>query len=242
MLNPLAPVTDYQSMLNRIFWFTAAAALAAIWLLRLNIPALDEALAQNDVDLDAGGKTLPAGYLLPALAVGVLTRVFRLHARLSDLLGIRECFDIDVIIAEFARQLGIDVATLSPSRLRAARRELMRQAFYPYVASSSLQIDPQLVHQALDAWSWFWTGLEATLLFTLAGFALIATSAHRAGLQTLGYTLAFGLIGLPVLRRQCQRYAIAQVRAILSDRARAAAVRNAFAELIAEKRTARLAA
>ena len=26
-LNPLAPVTDYQSMLNRIFWFTTAAAL-----------------------------------------------------------------------------------------------------------------------------------------------------------------------------------------------------------------------
>jgi hypothetical protein len=242
MLNPLAPVTDYQSMLNRIFWFTTAAALAAVWLLRLRVPVLNEALHQLDVAPIAGDKTLPAGYLLPALAVGVLTRVFRLHARLSDLLGIRECFDIDVIIAEFARQLGIDLAPLSPARLRADRPAIMRQAFYRYVASSSPQIDLPLVHQALDAWSWFWTSLEATCLFTLTSFALIATGAHRTGLQTLGYTLAFALIGLPALRRQCQRYAIAQVRAILADRTRAAAVRHVFAELTGERPAVRLAA
>jgi hypothetical protein len=229
-------------MLNRIFWFTTAAALAAVWLLRLNIPALNHALAQIDVAPVAGDKTLPAGYLLPALAVGVLTRVFRLHARLSDLLGIRECFDTDVIIHEFAAQLGIDLAPLGPERLRAARHGLMRKAFYQYVASNSPQIDPPLIHQALDAWSWFWTSLEATCLLALTSFALIAAGARGAGFQTLGYTLAFALIGLPALRRQCQRYAVAQVRAILADRTRSTAIRNAFTELTAEKRPIRLAA
>jgi hypothetical protein len=242
MFNPLAPVTDYQSMLNRIFWFTSAAALAAVWLLRLHIPAVNEALHQLDVASGAGDKTLPAGYLLPALAVGVLTRVFRLHARISDLFGIRECFDIDVIIAEFATQLGIDLAPLGPAGLRAARPAAMRKAFYPYVTSSSPQIDQQLIQQALDAWSWFWTGVEAACLFTLTAFVLIASGARVAGFQTFGYTLAFALIGLPALRRQCQRYAIAQARAILADRTRAAAVRQVFAELTGEKPAVRLAA
>src|SRR6186997_2351432 len=96
--NPLAPVTDYQSMLNRIFWFTSAAAMAAIWLLRVNVPALDAQLSQVDFAVAlGGGKPLPtpAGTLLPALAIGIATRVFRLHARLSDWLGIRETFDIE---------------------------------------------------------------------------------------------------------------------------------------------------
>jgi hypothetical protein len=241
MLNPVAPVTDYHSMLTRIFWFTSAAALAALWLLRHNIPALDAALAQLDAAV-AAERSLPAGYVLPALLVGIAARVFRLHARLSDLLGIRECFDLEVIIAEFADELHIDLKSLTPAQLRAARHNLMRKGFYPYVASQSPQIDAQLIHQALDAWSWFWIGVESTLVFTLTSFALVAAGSHRLGLQTFGYTLAFALVCLPALRRQCQRYAVAQVRAILADKTRAAAVRAAFNELTSEKPTTRLAA
>src|SRR5687768_2004552 len=84
-LNPLAPVTDYQSMLNRIFWFTTATALAAIWFLRHHIPALDESLSKVDFAVAVGaGKVLPtpAGYLLPALAVGIAAHIFRLHTRI----------------------------------------------------------------------------------------------------------------------------------------------------------------
>ncbi len=106
-LNPLSPVTDYQSMLNRIFWFTSASALAATWMLRLYISDLDGWLSQIDFTVALGGDKnlpMPGGYLLPALAVGRLTRVYHLHARISDWLGIRECFDVEVIIAELAAQ------------------------------------------------------------------------------------------------------------------------------------------
>jgi len=107
----------------------------------------------------------------------------------------------------------------------------MRTAFYAFVSGHQPQIDPQLVHQALDAWSWFWIGVEATLLFVLAGLGLIATNEIRIGLQTIGAALAFAAIGLPLIRTQCQRYAVAQVRAILADRTRTLAVRAAFQEL-----------
>jgi hypothetical protein len=53
-LNPLTPVTDYQSMLNRIFWFTSAAALVAIWMLRLYIPGLDVLLKKIDFSIAFG--------------------------------------------------------------------------------------------------------------------------------------------------------------------------------------------
>ena len=81
-INPLAPVTDYQSMLNRISWFTTASALVAIWILRLYIQALDELLHKIDFTVEFGGTKvlpMPGGYLFPALAVGILTRIFRFH-------------------------------------------------------------------------------------------------------------------------------------------------------------------
>lgn len=244
-LNPLAPVTDYQSMLNRIFWFTSAAALASVWVLRLYIPALDAALAKLDFAKVAGGDKLlptPAGYLLPALAVGIAAHVFRLHARISDWLGIRECFDVEIIIAELADQVHFDLEPLGNDGVRQARSGLMRKAFYPYVSSSAPAIDPQLIHQALDAWSWLWVGIEASVLLTLTGFALVAASARGVGIQLLSCVLAFALVALPAMRRQCQRYAVAQVRAILASPVRAKAIRAVFEELSRETTIVRRAA
>jgi hypothetical protein len=234
-LNPLAPVTDYESMLNRIAWFTTAAALGAVWLLRQYVPAIDGQLSQIDFALQFGGDKMlpvPGGYLLPALAVGLVTRVYRIHARISDWLGIREHFDVDVIIAEFARRLAIDLSLVSEDRLAERRSRIMRLAFYAFVSGSQPAIDAQLVHRALDAWSWFWIGVEATLVFVLAGLGLVAANEYLVGLQTIAGSLAAAAIGLPLMRGQCRLYAVAQVRAILDDPARAILVRGAFDDLL----------
>jgi hypothetical protein len=244
-LNPLAPVTDYQSMLNRISWFTTASALVAIWILRLYIPALDGLLHKIDFTVEFGGTKIfpmPGGYLFPALAVGILTRIFRFHARISDWLRIRECFDVEVIVKELAARSAIDLTSVSEDQLIKSRHSIMRKAFYAFVGGSQPEIDLQLVHQALDAWSWFWAGVEVTLVFVLTGFGLIAGGAYEIGFLTLGGTILFALNGLPAMRGQCQRYAIAQVRAIVADSARATSVRAAFAELTAHQLSGRRAA
>jgi hypothetical protein len=243
--NPLAPVTDYQSMLNRIFWFTSGSALVAIWMLRMNNHPLDGWLRQVDFNVEFGGSKslpVPGGYLFPALAVGILTRIFRVHARISDWLGIRESFDIGVIIAELAAQLQIDLHAISYDTLVERRHTIMRQAFYAYVSGAQPQIDQKLVEQALDAWSWFWVGIEATFVFVLGGLGLIAGGAHTIGLQTMGGALISAAIGLPAMRNQCRRYAIAQVRAILNEPSRSAAVRMAFAEFSYDRSALRRAA
>jgi hypothetical protein len=234
LLNPLAPVTDYPSMLNRIFWFATAAGVAVVWLLRHFIPDLDAPLSQIDLSLQfSGDKVLPipGGYLLPALAIGLITRVYRLHARISDWFGIRECFDIDVIIAELADQLGIDLSCVSEEQVAEHRHRIMRKAFYAFASPSQPRIDPQLVLQALDAWSWFWIGIEAALVFTLGGFVLIAAGAYQAGVAVITSTMAVSAIAMPLMRTQCERYAVAEVRAIVSDPLRASIAREAFDEL-----------
>ena len=244
-LNPLAPVTDYQSMLNRIFWFTSASALVTIWMLRQHNPALNSLLNQIDLQVElSGDKTLPipGGFLFPALAVGMLTRVFRLHARVSDWLGIRETFDIEVIMREFAMELDLDVTSLTYAQLAENRHSIMRSTFYAFVSGSHPAVDEQLIRQALDAWSWFWVGIEATLVFTLAGLGLIASGAIVPGLETAGAAAGLAAFGLPAMRRQCARYAIAQVRVIADDPARSDTVREVFAALSPARYAVRRAA
>ncbi|TWU27521.1 hypothetical protein [Bythopirellula polymerisocia] len=233
-LNPLAPVTDYQSMLNRICWFTSAAALGAFWLLRMHVPVMETLLSQLDIGLKTSeGKMLPVpgGSLLPALAVGMVARVFRIHSHLGHWLGIRERFDIEVILTELGRRVGIDVDTVTEKHWLSQRHDLMRQAFYQFASSQSPKIDEHLIHQALDLWSWFWIGLEATAVFVLTGFVLIALQVYEVGLATFGGALLLAAVGLPMIRVQCKSYAIAQVRAILADPSREAIVRNAFNSL-----------
>jgi hypothetical protein len=122
------------------------------------------------------------------------------------------------------------------------RHDIMRQAFYGYVSGSQSVVDQHLVEQALDAWSWFWVGVEATFIFMVAGLGLVASGVFATGLQTLGGAMIFAAIGLPAMRNQCRRYAIAQVRAIVGDPVRAAAVRAAFANSKTDRFTLRRAA
>jgi hypothetical protein len=221
-------------MLNRIFWFTTAVGIIAVWMLRLHIAGLDTLLSQIDFTLQFGSDKvlpIPGGYLLPALAIGLTTRVYRLHARVSDWLDIRECFDVDVIIAEFADRLGIDLTCVSEEQVRENRHRIMRKAFYAFASPSQPQIDSQLVLQALDAWSWFWIGIEAALVFTLSGFVLVAAGQYQVGIAVVAGTMAVSAIALPLMRSQCERYAVAEVRAIVSDALRASIAREAFDEL-----------
>jgi hypothetical protein len=244
-INPLSPVTDYQSSLNRIFWFTSAAALGAVWLLRKHVPAVEGFLSQVDFELQTGaGKLLPiaGGYLIPALAVGLVSRIFRIHSQLGHWLGVRERFDIDVILHELAWRIDFDVETLSEDDWLAHRHDLMRKAFYQFASSRSPQIDEHLVHQALDLWSWFWIVLETAVLFVVIGLALVAVGQHEVGLTTFGAAIAGAVVTLPMIRLQCKRYAIAQVRAILADPSREVIVRQAFASLTSEPLLIRRAA
>ncbi len=234
-LNPLTPVTDYQSMLNRIFWFTSASALVAVWMLRMRLPGLDEQLQKIDFTLEFGGDKIvpiPGGYLLPALAIGLGSRVFRIHGLIARWLGIRERFDIDIIIGELALRSGVDLKGVPEEDLAYHRHDIMRRGFYQFVGGSNPHIDEHLIYRALDLWSWFWIGVEAATVFVLASFVLLATGFYQTGVITLLSTLACTAVGLPVIRNECRRYAIAQVRAIVADPARTEQVRQAFSSVL----------
>lgn len=244
-LNPLNPVTDYQSMLNRIFWFTSVTGLVAVYLVRQAIPQVNTVLAQLsfNIELEADHVLpVPGGYLIPALAIGMLSRVFRIHSLIAEWLGIRERFDVDVIITELAHRTGISLDDVPDDQLVRHRYEIMRHGFYQFVSGRRPQIDELLIERALDMWSWFWITVEASVVMVLTGFVLIAAGSLQTGLLVVVATLLVATFGLPAIRLECRRYAIAQVRAIVDDPDRADEVRQAFECVVIRHATYRRAA
>ena len=78
--------------------------------------------------------------------------------------------------------------------------------------------------------------MEAAVVFVIASFVLVSTGLYQTGIASLAITLSLAALGLPVIRNECRRYAIAQVRAIVADPQRAAHVRRVFDTVAAKVR------
>jgi hypothetical protein len=233
-LNPLAPVTDYYSMLNRIFVFTWLWACLATWIVRLYYEPLDQLLKKLDFPIDILGlkEMKILGYIVPGLVVSVLARMVKLHDRISDVLRIREQFDLYEIILPLARGAGVSVGKLTMDQLRRHRGKLMSQVFYRYASSTDPKIDKHAIYQALDWWSWYWVFVEMLAVLLPTGTLLLFFgSSSWPGLLLLVACAAVILIILPFFRVRCSQHADYEVDLILTDQTRKQEIEQAFSAL-----------
>src|SRR3984893_15573806 len=79
--------------------------------------------------------TLNISGLAIALAVAFLTRVARLHDRISEVLGIRKRFDQNHILFPLAKLVGQNLTVLQRKAIIANQNHLMRDLFYRYASS-----------------------------------------------------------------------------------------------------------
>jgi hypothetical protein len=231
--SPFESVGDYPKMLNRIAVSTFSASILAIIVLRWQVSGVDTALQPLSVSIPiTSGFSLPFGTFLPAFALALLSRIFKLHDRISDALLIRYRFDVAEILFPLAIGSG---AALNCHQIRAIRKErqsLMYKVFYKYASSTPGKsvIDPHYITMALDQWCWYWIVLEST--FIALALALILLTAKRyfaAAILFGGVLVAVGI--LQVIRSQCSDYALQEVEAILEKTDRKLEVAEAFRAL-----------
>ena len=227
MLNPFATVTNYGEMLAKIAAFTFFAGLLCVIYIQNSVPSLGVLFAST-FSIDVAGVAVSWKTLVPALVLGLLSRVAKLHVLLDRLLGIRKSFAIRHILLPLALGSG---ASLTRSQVRSMmeRGNLMNEVFYRYASSSEgkAQIDPHLIVKALDQWCWFWIVLESLLVALLASFVLFLYGSLRSAFWFM--LAALVLVGLlRALLRLCSQYAWEQVDAILSDGPRRDEVAKVF--------------
>jgi len=225
-LNPLKKVTDYPSMLDRIFFFTLVSTVICVWLLRKYSPALNTLLANLDFELTVSTVKIPipAATFLPALVIAIAARSIKLHDRISDLFRIRYYFDTRKIISPIATRVGVPSDEIP--RLFQNRNHHMRKVFYEYASSTNPQIDTRNIIEALDNWSWFWCWIESWSIWLVTGLTIIILGFFSDGITMILVAsllvFLFSLFYWP----QCVKYANAQISDIFDDTERAAAIKS----------------
>jgi hypothetical protein len=231
-LNPFASVSDYPSMLNKIALYTfGVTLLMALWLY-YQVPALRPWMLPIEVTIPEFPAKIPLGVLFAAFVAAFLSRIFKLHDRISDMLGIRKRFDLEVILFPMASASGAALTLIRQEAVRRERVRLMSDVFYKYATSSpgKAVIEIHAITMALDQWSWYWIVLEADAVALLAAGILSWNGyGQQSSVFVVGILISVWALG--GIRGLCSRYATDEIRQILLDPQRQQAVQNTFRAL-----------
>lgn len=206
----------YGETLSKLAGFALYETYILTFILR-RIPQVDEPLRLLERPFNLDHAFNPAGIAI-ALCVALLSRAFKLHDRISDLLGIRRRFDVTHILLPLASKVGFQPNAKQIQAIRKKRSDLMRAVFYKYASSRADNplVDKHDIEHAIDSWSWFWWPVEG-IIFLLAAF-LIALVFGYYGLAS-GFavtSIVFSLIALG-LYLNLKKLARPQVEAIAAD-------------------------
>jgi hypothetical protein len=163
-------------------------------------------------------KAVNVSGLVVGLFVAVLTFVFQLHDKISDVLGLRRRFDCKEILIPLAQRVGSNIDEAKKENIIQQRDELMHAVFYKYASSraESPLVDKHDIEHALNAWSWFWVLVEAVLYFSAGAIIALCTGSPKIA-------LAFGMVSvivfvLGVLQHiRLGKYARPQIKTIAAD-------------------------
>jgi len=228
---PFSTVENYPQMLSKISIFTFVASAFALYLLRIEIRPLDQALAPYSLNLTISGLSfeLPFGTIVPALVLALIFRMVKLHDRVSDLLRIRKRFDVYKILIPMALATGANLSISRIKKLEEKRHELMNNVFYKYASGTKekAQIDPHYITMALDQWSWYWIIIEIDVVAGISSIILFATGKPIPTFWLLAGILC-SIALLQFILKSCTVYAFQEIEQILGDEKRKQEIRKTF--------------
>lgn len=227
---------SYEDMLKKLAGFAFYEVYLLTFLLR-DIEAIASGLRQLEtsgaigawISTIPGEKTLNVAGLMLALFVAFLSHLLPLHNRVSDLLGIRKRFDKTYILVPLAKLVGVTLTLVQTQKLIANRHDLMQATFYKYASSRAKEplVDKHDIEHALNAWSWFWVFLEATIFWSIASAIAFAFGGNGLGWSALGVVVV--AIGAAFAQYpRLKTYARREIATIARDSDAERSVRNIF--------------
>jgi hypothetical protein len=208
---------SYSEMLKRIFYLSIASGFVCTIILAKAYPVFGSLIDSVSTKADFGFiKNLNALLVIIPLVVGFLSRMLRLHDKLSYLLRIRFIFDTRYILYPLANLTGVTLTKDLKKIIGRNRDNAMRVVFYKYASFIDPIIDTQLVRTAADNWGWFWSLLESFFLFSLTTIILwMLDSIFYVKICLVILLIEFCLLLLEWF--ECKRSAKRQVEAIAED-------------------------
>jgi len=164
---------SYSDMLQRIFYSSVASGFICTIILTQVFPSFKSLIDLVSIRADFGFiKDLKALLVIIPLGIGLISRMLRLHDKISDLLRIRFFFDTRYILYPLAHLTGTNLTKDRKKVIGENRVNAMRKVFYKYASFINPKIDTQLVRTAADNWGWFWSLLESFFIFSITAIIL----------------------------------------------------------------------
>lgn len=230
MVWPKLTVANYPEMLRKLSASVFLVTTACVWLLRIEIAPIDQALRSFDISQVKllGEFPVPSGTVTAAFLIAVLSESVKLHDKVSRLFQVRSAFDYRWILVPMALCASATIGRGQLRRLAVERDRLMAEVFYKYVSgSNNPEIDKHLVTQALTAWSWYWICVEAIAVIIPTALILAYYNLWQCSTLLLGVVILLQLI-MKSFRAEASKYAEAEVDAILADADRQQRVKAVF--------------
>lgn len=208
---------DYSEILQRIWYTSVTTGLGCTLLLAKASPVVQSFIDSVSTNADIGPiKSIKVLYVVIPILIGVLSRLLKLHDRISDVFRIRYLFDTRCLLFPLANGAGVTLTKKLKERIRSERENLMYAVFYPYAGFKKPLIDEQLVRTAADNWGWFWVLIESSFLIIVTMGILLYMQKGEYVFWCLIVLLAEFVLML-IYWLSCQKGGERQVEAILSD-------------------------
>ena len=212
---------DYSEMVEKIAKCSFAISLILLYILS----CANEDYYALLSEISFGGeyefakiKINLATLFLPLL-IGILEHMFKLHDKMSDLLGIRTRYEKKYIVMPILRKSGFTKVSDEMLKKDVCKR-IMSKCFYKYASSTQPAIDKHSIVLTLNEWCWYWIVLDTMLLTTVTGlFFLIFKWSLKNLLLIIGALSAMCIL-LFLVKRQTVKYTQYEIEAIFSDKER----------------------
>lgn len=222
---------DYSEILQRIFYTSVSTGIACTVLLAKASPPIQELINSINASADIGPiKNIKVLYVLIPFLIGVLSRMLKLHDRISDVFRIRYLFDNRCLLFPLAKGAGLTLTRDLRKKIGYERVNSMYAVFYPYAGFKKPVIDEQLVRTAADNWGWFWVLVESSALIAATTVILVIMQKW----DFVSWCLIVLLVEFALMLMYwlaCQRGGGRQVTAILADTSRKKAIAKYFRSL-----------
>ncbi len=221
---------SYKDMLTIISISTFLFLVGLITLARYRFPEFDLLLDQFSADIKVINLPIPLGTIIPSFALTIaISRMIKLHDRLSDFFGIRRRFDIEIILIPMAQKVGAKRTSQEREILLRHRSDLMRKVFYRYISvfSPERAIDEHYITMAMDQWTWFWVCIEAAFLCLLAVPIFLLAKDFIISIILIGAVLFLVLL-MFLNWQQCKKWAEEEINELLRDEGRRSSVKQEF--------------
>lgn len=146
--------------------------------------------------------------------MGVFEHAFKIHDKISLILGIRKKYDKNVVVKNIIAHCKIKNVTRLSDRQVC---KIMNSCFYRYVSSTNPVIDSHYITLTLTEWCWFWIILETLILFIIVGTIWLVLSWWNWRYFLVVIAIVIFLLALLILvYMQTMEYTKKEISAIFS--------------------------